>query len=75
MQLPGSGSTRLLIVDARTYRVAQWKRLLGGGSEHPDYYDQAQVCFMNMPNVHAVRLSFERLTQLYTMDTDVKYVF
>ncbi|TPP60021.1 Myotubularin protein 3, partial [Fasciola gigantica] len=74
---PGSkqipGPTRLLIVDARTYRVAQLKRLLGGGSEHPDYYDQAQVCFMNMPNVHAVRLSFERLTQLYTLDTDVSW--
>ncbi|KAF6778202.1 hypothetical protein AHF37_02131 [Paragonimus kellicotti] len=66
--------TRLLIVDARAYRVAQLKRFLGGGYEYSGYYDQAEICFMDMPNLHAVRVSFERLTQLYTMDTDSNWL-
>ncbi|CAL8087016.1 unnamed protein product [Calicophoron daubneyi] len=70
---PLSGQARLLIVDARTYRVAQLKRLFGGGSECSDYYEQAQVCFMDMPNVHTVRLSFERLAQLYAVETDASW--
>ncbi|KAA3676069.1 myotubularin-related protein 3/4, partial [Paragonimus westermani] len=72
---PPIGPTRLLIVDARAYRVAQLKRFLGGGYEYSGYYDQAEICFMDMPNLHAVRVSFERLTQLYTMDTDSKCGF
>ncbi|BHF65416.1 Myotubularin-related protein 4 [Sparganum proliferum] len=56
---------RLLIIDARNYSAAQLNRLRGGGFEYVEYYEQSQIKFMDLPNLHSVRLSFERLTQLY----------
>ncbi|VDL96604.1 unnamed protein product [Schistocephalus solidus] len=56
---------RLLIIDARNYSAAQLNRLRGGGFEYVEYYEQSQIRFMDLPNLHSVRLSFERLTQLY----------
>ncbi|TGZ55168.1 hypothetical protein CRM22_010480 [Opisthorchis felineus] len=70
---PINGPKRLLIVDARTFRVAQLRRLLGGGYEHTAYYDDAEICFMDLPNLHKVRLSFESLIQLYAMDSDASW--
>ncbi|CAH8621421.1 unnamed protein product [Dicrocoelium dendriticum] len=70
---PPKAPTRLLIVDARTFRVAQLKRFLGGGYEYSGYYNEAELCFMDMPNLHAVRVSFERLSQLYAMETDANW--
>lgn len=60
-------------MDARNYSTAQFNRLRGGGFEYSEYYDQAQIRFMDLPNLHIVRVSFERLTQLYTNKSDVKY--
>uniref|UniRef100_A0A5K3EYZ4 Myotubularin phosphatase domain-containing protein n=1 Tax=Mesocestoides corti TaxID=53468 RepID=A0A5K3EYZ4_MESCO len=55
----------LLIIDARNYSAAQFNRLRGGGFEYMEYYDQSEIRFMELPNLHAVRLSFERLILLY----------
>lgn len=49
---------RLLIVDARSYPAAIANRAKGGGSESPAYYDNCEVLFMNLPNIHCVRKSF-----------------
>ncbi len=57
--------SRLLIIDARNYSVAQFNRLRGGGFEYVEYYDQSQIRFMDLPNLHSVRDSFDRLIQLY----------
>ena len=57
-------SHTLLIIDARNYSAAQLNRLRGGGFEYMEYYDQSQIRFMDLPNLHAVRMSFERLVCL-----------
>ena len=57
-------SQKLLIVDARNYSAAQLNRLRGGGFEYMEYYEQSQIRFMDLPNLHAVRMSFERLMLL-----------
>ncbi|UYV81300.1 MTMR4 [Cordylochernes scorpioides] len=56
-------STRLLIIDARAYSVAYCNRVRGGGSEYEDYYPNCEVRFMNLPNIHNVRKSFQGLRQ------------
>ncbi|CAH8502157.1 unnamed protein product [Schistosoma turkestanicum] len=56
---------RLMIVDARSRSSAQFNRIRGGGFEYPEYYDQAEVVFMDLPNLHTVRSNFEALTNLF----------
>ncbi|KAM3172374.1 hypothetical protein ACTXT7_014672 [Hymenolepis weldensis] len=58
-------SHKLLIIDARDYTAAQFNRFRGGGFEFGEYYDQSQIRFMNLPNLHYVRKSFEALISLY----------
>ncbi|VUZ49543.1 unnamed protein product [Hymenolepis diminuta] len=58
-------SHKLLIIDARDYTAAQFNRFRGGGFEFGEYYDQSQIRFMNLPNLHYVRKSFEALIALY----------
>ncbi|VDN96945.1 unnamed protein product [Rodentolepis nana] len=58
-------SHKLLIVDARDYTAAQFNRFRGGGFEFGEYYNQSQIRFMNLPNLHYVRKSFEALIALY----------
>lgn len=70
---PSDEKPRLLIVDARNYSVAQLNRFRGGGFEYAEYYEQSQISFMDLPNLHAVRLSFERLSQLYATKPDVNW--
>lgn len=60
-----SDSHKLLIIDARDYTAAQFNRFRGGGFEFGEYYDQSQIRFMNLPNLHYVRKSFEALIALY----------
>ncbi|KAL5110043.1 Myotubularin-related protein 3 [Taenia crassiceps] len=55
---------KLLIIDARCYSSAQFNRLRGGGFEYVEYYDQSEIRFMELPNLHYVRMSFERLMLL-----------
>ncbi|VDK23140.1 unnamed protein product [Taenia asiatica] len=57
-------SHKLLIIDARCYSSAQLNRLRGGGFEYMEYYDQSEIRFMELPNLHYVRISFERLMLL-----------
>ena len=52
-----SNSNRLLILDARSYTAALANRAKGGGFEHPPYYTDCDVQFMNLPNIHAIRKS------------------
>lgn len=52
---------RLLILDARSYAAAIANRAKGGGFEHPPYYINCDVQFMNLPNIHAIRKSAQML--------------
>ncbi|CAF1633757.1 unnamed protein product [Adineta ricciae] len=54
-------SKRLLILDARSYAAALANRAKGGGFEHPPYYTDCDVQFMNLPNIHVIRKSAQML--------------
>ncbi len=54
-------SNRLLILDARSYTAALANRAKGGGFEHPPYYTDCNVQFMNLPNIHVIRKSAQML--------------
>ena len=54
-------SNRLLILDARSYAAALANRAKGGGFEHPPYYNNCDVQFMNLPNIHVIRKSAQML--------------
>ena len=56
-----TNSNRLLILDARSYTAALANRAKGGGFEHPPYYTDCDVQFMNLPNIHVVRKSGQML--------------
>lgn len=62
---------KLLIVDARSYASAVTNRARGGGCECIDYYPSAEIQFMNLANIHAVRKSFNALRQLCASAPDM----
>lgn len=58
------------IVDARSYTAAMANRVKGGGCEFGEYYTNCDIEFMNLPNIHAVRASFNQLRSLLSSNTD-----
>lgn len=62
---------KMLIVDARSYASAVTNRARGGGCECIDYYPSAEIQFMNLANIHAVRKSFNALRQLCASPPDM----
>ena len=56
-----NSTNRLLILDARSYAAAIANRAKGGGFEYPPYYNDCDVQFMNLPNIHAIRKSAQML--------------
>lgn len=67
---------KILIVDARSYASAVTNRARGGGCECPEYYPSAEIQFMSLGNIHAIRKSFHQLRTLCSSQPDVpKYVF
>lgn len=59
-----NGGKKLLIMDARSYTAAVGNRARGGGVECEDYYNKAEIVFMNLVNIHAIRKSFLNLRSL-----------
>lgn len=62
---------KMLIVDARSYASAVTNRARGGGCECIDYYPSAEIQFMNLANIHAIRKSFNALRQLCASQPDM----
>lgn len=62
---------KILIVDARSYTSAVTNRARGGGCECIDYYPCAEIEFMNLGNIHAIRKSFHALRQLCASPPDI----
>lgn len=62
---------KILIVDARSYASAVTNRARGGGCECPEYYPSADIQFMNLGNIHAIRRSFHALRALCSPQPDV----
>lgn len=62
---------KILIVDARSYASAVTNRARGGGVECPEYYPCAEIQFMSLGNIHAIRKSFHALRQLCASPPDI----
>ncbi|RDD47442.1 Myotubularin-related protein 3, partial [Trichoplax sp. H2] len=58
------------IIDARSYAAALANRAMGGGLEYPDYYIKCNIEYMNLPNIHALRKSFQTLRALCNQSSD-----
>ncbi len=56
-----NSTTKLLILDARSYAAAFANRAMGGGCECAEYYDNCDVQFMSLNNIHNIRKSFHSL--------------
>ncbi|CAO1435071.1 unnamed protein product [Diamesa serratosioi] len=61
---------KVLIVDARSYASAVTNRARGGGVECAEYYPNAEIQFMSLGNIHAIRKSFHSLRQLCASPPD-----
>lgn len=55
---------KMMIIDCRSYSVAIANRAKGGGVECQEYYENCEIQFMNLPNIHTVRNSFISLRVL-----------
>ena len=59
-----ANSSKVLIVDARSYPAAVGNRARGGGVECIEYYPFAEIIFMSLGNIHNIRKSFQALRSL-----------
>jgi len=57
-------TSKVLIVDARSYPAAVGNRARGGGVECIEYYPFAEIVFMSLGNIHNIRKSFQALRVL-----------
>lgn len=57
-------------MDARSYASAVTNRARGGGVECAEYYPSAEIQFMSLGNIHAIRKSFHSLRQLCASPPD-----
>lgn len=62
---------KILIVDARSYASAVTNRARGGGVECAEYYTSAEIQFMNLGNIHAIRKSFHSMRFLCASPPDI----
>eukprot|EP00736_Rhodelphis_marinus_P010237 Rmarinus@m.9124 len=51
------------IIDARGKASALGQAALGGGYENTNHYENTQLAFMGIENIHCMRASFERLRE------------
>lgn len=61
----------MLILDARSYAAAWANRAKGGGYESPEYYQNCEIQFVGLPNIHTIRKSFQQLRTLCCSITDM----
>ncbi|XP_023340407.1 myotubularin-related protein 4 [Eurytemora carolleeae] len=61
---------KVLIMDARSYAAAVGNRARGGGVECQEYYNNAEILFMNLANIHSIRKSFVALRVLCHSSSD-----
>lgn len=56
------------IVDARPKVSARANKVKGKGFEHSAYYSTCKMYFMNIPNIHKIRTSYENLKNITTRE-------
>ena len=54
----------LVIVDARPWVNARANQAMGKGTENVSRYEHCEVEYMDIPNIHEVRNSFNKVTKL-----------
>lgn len=54
-------TSKMLIIDARSYAAAMANRAKGGGCECSEYYQRCEVHFMNLANIHSIRKSYHAI--------------
>lgn len=54
-------TSKMLIIDARSYTAAMANRAKGGGCECSEYYQRCEVHFMNLANIHSIRKSYHAI--------------
>ncbi|ESO12515.1 hypothetical protein HELRODRAFT_62273 [Helobdella robusta] len=64
----------LLLIDARSYAAATANRAKGGGVECNEYYPNANVVFMNLPNIHSIKRCFINLRNICTNSDDASWL-
>lgn len=57
-------SHKIYIMDARPSANAVANKARGGGYENEDFYQNAEVIYLDIPNIHAVRESWKKLKEL-----------
>ncbi|CAA88884.2 Phosphatidylinositol-3,5-bisphosphate 3-phosphatase MTMR3 [Caenorhabditis elegans] len=67
-RIEGEEKKQFIIMDARGYTSAFANRARSGGFENTEYYQQAKLEFLGLPNIHAVRGSFNNVrTMLHNL--------
>lgn len=54
-------TSKMLIIDARSYTAAMANRAKGGGCECSEYYQRCEIQFMNLANIHSIRKSYQAI--------------
>lgn len=57
-------SHKIYIMDARPSANAVANKARGGGYENEDFYQNAEVVYLDIPNIHAIRESWRKLKEL-----------
>jgi hypothetical protein len=60
---PSTGTSPFLIIDARPLLNAYAQQAVGKGYEKHNNYENTHLLFMDIPNIHAVRKSFEMIEE------------
>ena len=59
-------NNKTAIIDCRSNLAAGGNRFKGGGTEHLEYYTScSNVKFLNLPNIHSVRESLQKMLNLF----------
>ena len=69
-----SQSGRLIIFDARPKANAIANMATGGGAEVMSHYRNCSLYFLNIPNIHVMRESFNRLSEICWKKNDSKWL-
>ncbi|KAG9510805.1 Myotubularin-related protein 2, partial [Fragariocoptes setiger] len=57
-------SHKIYIMDARPSANAMANKALGGGFENEDFYQNAEVIYLDIQNIHSIRESWRKLKEL-----------
>jgi myotubularin-related protein 1/2 len=59
-----NSTNKLFIVDARPLRNAVANRAAGGGYENEDHYENCEILFLNIQNIHVMRESLRKVFEM-----------